>query len=138
MEIEKFEKNLANLYDKKDVKQIINLNQALNHWLVHGVIKFDQEVCLKPYIDIDTDVKKNVNHDFEKYFFKLMNNTVFSKTVDNVRKKREIEISHEGIIKFHNQTTIQQHLFAKFISHRNEKILINKTGLFGYINIRNK
>ena len=138
MEIEKFEKNLANLYGKKDVIQIKNLNQALNHWFVHGVIKFNQEVCLKPYIDIDTDLKKNVKNDFEKYFFKLMNNTVFSKTMDNVRKNREIEISHEGIIKFHNQTTIQQHLFGKFISHRNEKILINKTGLFSYINIRNK
>ena len=138
MEIEKFEKNLANLYGKKDVIQIKNLNQALNHWFVHGVIKFNQEVCLKPYIDIDTDLKKNVKNDFEKYFFKLMNNTVFSKTMGNVRKNREIEISHEGIIKFHNQTTIQQHLFGKFISHRNEKILINKTGLFSYINIRNK
>ena len=138
MEIEKFEKNLANLYSKKDVIQIKNLNQALNHWFVHGVIKFNQEVCLKPYIDIDTDLKKNVKNDFEKYFFKLMNNTVFSKTMGNVRKNREIEISHEGIIKFHNQTTIQQHLFAKFISHRNQKILINKTGLFSYINIRNK
>ena len=138
MEIEKFEKNLPNLYGKKDVIQIKNLNQALNHWFVHGVIKFNQEVCLKPYIDIDTDLKKNVKNDFEKYFFKLMNNTVFSKTMGNVRKNREIEISHEGIIKFHNQTTIQQHLFAKFISHRNQKILINKTGLFSYINIRNK
>ena len=100
MEIEKFEKNLANLYDKKDVKQIINLNQALNHWLVHGVIKFNQEVCLKPYIDIDTDVKKNVNYDFEKYFFKLMNNTVFSKIIDNVRKKEKLKFLTKELLNF--------------------------------------
>ena len=63
MEMGKFEKFVANLHDKKEhVIHIIRFKKALNCGLVlkkvHGVIKFNQEACLKPYIDIDTELKK--------------------------------------------------------------------------------
>ena len=54
------------------------LKQALNHGLVlkdvHRVIKFNQEAWLKPYINMNTKLRQEAKNEFEKYFFKLMNN----------------------------------------------------------------
>ena len=60
---EKVEKLIANLYDKRGyVIHIANLKQVLNHGLVlkkvRGVIKFNQNVWLKPYFDMNTDLRK--------------------------------------------------------------------------------
>ena len=74
----------ANLHDKTEYFiHIANLKQALNNGLVlekiHRVIKFNQNAWLKPYIDINTVLRKKAENDFEKDFFKLMNNTLFGK-----------------------------------------------------------
>ena len=93
IKIEKVEKLVTDLHDKNEyVIHIRSLKQTLNHGLVlkkvHGVIKFNQKAWLKPYVDINTELRKRTKNDFEKYFFKLVNNSVFSKTMGNIRKLR--------------------------------------------------
>ena len=84
MKIKKVKKLLANLHDKTEyVIHIRNLKQALNHGSVlkkvNRVTKFNQKAWLKPYIDMNTKLRKKAKDDFEKDFFKLMNNSVLVK-----------------------------------------------------------
>ena len=73
MKIEKVGQLVAHLHDKTEyIIHKKNLKQALNHGLVfkkvHKVIKFNQNAWLKPYIDMNTDLRKNTKNDFEKVF----------------------------------------------------------------------
>ena len=93
----KVEKHVCSIEDKeKYVIHIRALKQALNNGLVlkdaHRVIKFNQEAWLKPYIDMNTKLKTEAENEFEKDFFKLMNNSVFGKTIEKVRKHRDIKL----------------------------------------------
>ena len=95
--INKAEKLVTTIEDKeKYVLHIAALKQALNHGLVleklHRVIEFRQEAWLKPYIDMNTKLRTEVKDDFEKDFFKLLNNSVFGKTMENVRNHRDIKL----------------------------------------------
>ena len=87
--LEKVEKLVWCIKDKdKYVICIRALKQALNHGLilkdVHRIFKSNQEVWLKPYIDVNTKLRTEAKNEFEKDFFKLMNNSVFRKIMENM------------------------------------------------------
>ena len=93
IEVNKCKKLVCNLFNKKKhVAHINTLKQALNHGLksekIHRVIEFNQEAWLKPYIDMNTELRKEAKNNFEKDLFKLMNNSVFGKMMENIRKHR--------------------------------------------------
>ena len=81
---------------KKYVIYVMALDQVFKHGLVlqqiHWVIEFDQSVWLAPYIMFNTQLRTRAKNNLEKDFFKLMNNSVFGKTVENIRKHRDINL----------------------------------------------
>ena len=84
MKINRVEKLVPNLYYKrKYVIHIKALEQAINHGLVieriHRAIEFNQSAWMKEYTDLNTRLRTAASNDFEKDFYKLMNNSVFGK-----------------------------------------------------------
>ena len=100
MKINKCSKLVCNLHDKNNyVVHIRLLKQALDNGLilkkVHRVIQFSQEAWLKEYIDMNTELRKQAKNDFEKDFLKLMNKSVSGKTMENLRRHRDIKLREE-------------------------------------------
>ena len=135
-------KLIATLQDKnKYVVNMSTLKQALNHGLclkeVHRVIEYNQAKWLKPYIDENTALRKKAKNEFEKDFFKLMNNSVFGKTIENVRKRREIKliVTDERRKKLMSEpnyascTAFSDHLMA--VEMRKTRVLMDKPILVG-------
>ena len=88
----KVNKLIPNLWNKKNyVCHKENLKQAEKSGLIVRKvikgIKFREEAWMKSYIDLNTELRKGAKNEFEKDFFKLMNNSVFGKTMENMRKR---------------------------------------------------
>ena len=97
MKINKCSKLCCTIQNKENyVVHISALKQALNHGLkltkVHRIFEFRQEAWLKPYIDMNSNLRREAKNGFEKNFFKLMNNAVFGKAMENIRNHRDIKI----------------------------------------------
>ena len=114
---------------EKYVIHIRALKQALNHGLilkrVHRVIQFNQRAWLKPYIDMKTNLRKEAKTEFEKDFFKLMNNSVFGKTTEIVRNYRDIKLettdkTRKRLVSEPNYYASKK-FFGTFDGNRNEK-----------------
>ena len=127
MIIDKTKKLVCNLHDKKNyVVHIRVLKQALDHGLklrkVHRVIEFNQKACLKEYIDVNTELRKKASKDFGNDFFKLMNNAVFGKTMENVRKHRDIKLVKTD----HRRNKLVSEPNYHTMKHIEENLSINK------------
>ena len=110
-------KKLApNLHDKKNyVLHYRNLKYYLDQGMIlkkiHRALKFQQSPWLKPFIEFNTQQRANARSDFEKDFFKLLNNSVFGKTIENTREYRNVDLvdSKEKMEKLAKQPNYRCH-----------------------------
>ncbi|KAG8236630.1 hypothetical protein J437_LFUL016463 [Ladona fulva] len=119
-----------------NLKQALSLGNILKK--VHRVIEFSQTPWLKSYIDLNTDRRKVASNDFEKDFYKLMNNAVIGKTMENVRKRINLELVSDekrlekliSMSTFLDRTIFNENLVA--VHRRKSTIKMNKPIFIGF------
>ena len=94
----------------------LNLSLGMNLITIHRVLKFKQSDWMKKYIDFNTEKRNNATNDFEKDFFKLMINSVYGKTMGNLRKRINVRFvnNEKDFLKYTSRPTYVTHkLFDK-------------------------
>ena len=136
-------KLVPNLHNKvhyivhyRNLKQYLNLGLKISK--IHRVLTFKQEPWLKTFIDFNTQKRALASNNFEKNFFKLLNNSVFGKTMENKRLHRILDIvdskkKAEKLIAlptFKNVTIFREDLIA--IERRKTSIKFDKPIYSGF------
>ena len=134
--LSKYCKKIADKYEIKvgDVKKLIsNLGNKTNYVVhytnlqlylslgmkltkIHRVLKFKQSGWMKKYIDFNTEKRTNAANSFEKDFFKLMINSVYGKTMENLRKRINVRLvnNEKDFLKYTSRPThITHKIFDK-------------------------
>ena len=129
----------------KDKTKYVLHNQNLTLYLklglkvkkIHRALEFSQSKWLKTYIDFSTDKRKVAKNSFEKDFFKLMNNSVFGKTMENLRKRSNIELvtNEKRFLKLTSKPTfVSSKIFDENLvggNMKSERLLLNKPSYVG-------
>ena len=91
----------------RNLKYVVGLGLEITK--VHNIISFKQKTFLKEYIDFNTEKRKQAKNDFEKDFFKLMNNAVFGKTMENVKDRINLHLTdnEDNAIKWFSKPTFK-------------------------------
>ena len=137
MTIDKVDKLVPNLNNKKNyVIHYENLKQyerlGLIPTKIHRGIKFEERPWLKEYIDLNTNLRTKAKNEFEKDFFKLMNNSVFGKTMENIENRVDVRLvtKEKEVIKlskktnFESRTIFDENLIA--VHMKRTKLVYNK------------
>lgn len=145
----KIKKLIADVTPKRNyVIHLRMLQECLNNGIelkkIHKILSFNQSCWLKKYISLNTDMRSKSTSEFEKNFYKLMNNSVYGKTMENVEKRRNIFISTHWENKsnkrgarslianpfFHSRTILDENFVI--IEHEKNKIFLNKPTYVGF------
>ena len=113
------------------------LDLGLKITKVHRALEFNQSNWLKQYIDFNTEKPKNTENAFEKDFFKLMNNSVYGKTMENVRKRVDVKLitDEKKLLKITSKPTyvsckiFNENLVA--VHKIKEQLILNKPAYLG-------
>ena len=99
------------------------LSLGLKLTKIHRLLKFKQSDWMKKYLDFNTEKRKKATNDFEKYFFRLMINSVYGKTIKNLRKRVNVRLANNAkdFLKYTNRPTYVTH---KLINIFNKDYLI--------------
>ena len=134
------EKMMLTLEDKKNcVVHYRNLQFYLKQGMklkrVHRVLELEQECWMEPYIRMNTEFRKKASSDFEKNLYKLLNNSVFGKTMENLRNRVNIKIVRSNEEDKIRKLVVASPLYSRFakftndlagIDMRKSKLLLNK------------
>ena len=132
--LSEYQKNLLrqlNLTDTQDKRLLLTLRDKNNYVVqyrnlqfylkqgtrlkkVHRVLEFEQERWMKSYIEMNTEFRKEGKNDFEKDFYKLMNNSVFGKTMENLRNRVDI-----GIVRSEEEEKIRKLVASPLYARHN-------------------
>lgn len=149
----KHKKLIPNLHDKyKYVIHYVHLKTCLNHGLrlkrIRKAITFKQSPFLKQYIDLNTKLRQNSQSSFEQDFFKLLNNSIFGKTLEDTERRVDVKLVstwHDNRNKtkkyysakqliarpnFHSRAIFDENLIA--IQLKREKVILNKPIYIGF------
>ena len=117
LEMNGVEKLIPNLYNKKTEyvvhHETLKLYEkyGLRITKIHRGVTFQEEEWMKSYIDKNTQLRMQSKNDFEKDFFKLMNNSVFGKTIENIRKRTDIKLAT-------TQDQVERYIYKPNYTHR--------------------
>ena len=92
------QKLVLDFHDKQrysiHIRNLILYHKLGCEFKIHEAISFNQSNWLKNYIDLNTDLRKKAKNEFEKDFFKLMNNSVFGKMMESIRERVDIKLAN--------------------------------------------
>ena len=110
----------------RNLQQCLELGMKLKK--IHRILKFKQKDWMKPYIDFNTRKRKDATNEADKNHFELLNNAMYGKTMENMRKKIKIRVvknSQDFIKHTSRPTCVNWKVFENNLASIYEKKYIN-------------